>query len=647
MSQALRQDIVDSKGRTVALGREIGRGGEGSVFEIKSDDRCVAKIYHQPLNSDKADKIRLMASLRNDKISALSAWPLELLLRRSGEPIGLLMPKIVGRKDIHHLYSPKSRRADFQRADWRFLVRAAANTARAFAAVHEAGCVIGDVNHGGVLVAQDATVKLIDCDSFQVISNGRKFLCEVGVETFTSPELQDRPFKGIVRTSNHDNFGLAVMVFLLLFMGRHPFSGRYLGAGDMPIPKAIEQFRFAYGVRRTDLNMERPPGTPPLSIAGDDVSILFELAFSKQMVAGGRPDAKEWIAALESLEQRLKQCGKSPSHWHHKDLAVCPWCQMEAATGVPLFPVVVHGSAGTLFDLDLLWKQLEAIPHPGTAPEFGAITTDASREAKDTTSAFARNFRALSVSGALIGFAIFGNVGSSGILLWIAGILAFFVVRHLFDNSAAVGKFRSELAEAEKKWQLAREEWVRRAGSGEFDTRKAKMVALRAEWNDIPNLRQRKLMQLKQDQRNHQLERYLDSFEIDAAKIEGVGAGRKRTLESYGIETAADVKKHRIASVPGFGPKLQAALIAWRASIERRFLFDPNKGVDPRDTAKIELEVSTQRRNIEDKLRSTLLELRQVDDQIRVARKYLRPQMEVLQLAHAQAVANLKAALGG
>ena len=31
-------------------------------------------------------------------------------------------------------------------------------------------------------------------------------------------------------------------------MGRHPFSGQYLGSGiDMPIEKAIEQYRFAYG----------------------------------------------------------------------------------------------------------------------------------------------------------------------------------------------------------------------------------------------------------------------------------------------------------------------------------------------------------------------------------------------------------------
>lgn len=645
MSPAPRQDIVDSRGRPVPLGREIGKGGEGAVFEVKSDDRCVAKIYHQPLNDDKADKIRLMANLRNDRISGLAAWPIELLLRRSGEPIGVLMPKIVGRKDIHHLYSPKSRRADFQRADWRFLVRAAANTARAFAAVHEAGCVIGDVNHGGILVAQDATVKLIDCDSFQVITKGRKFLCEVGVETFTPPELQNRPFKGVVRTSNHDNFGLGVMIFLLLFMGRHPFSGRYLGAGDMPIPKAIEQFRFAYGVKRKDVHMERPPGTPPLAIVGDDVSMLFELAFSDQMVAGGRPDAKEWVAALEGLERGLKQCGSSPSHWHYKSLPLCPWCQMEGATGVPLFPSIVQGFAGTAFDIDLLWRQLEAIPYPGTAPQFAAVSAKPSAEATAVATSFTRNLRAVAVAGAFIGFAIFGNVGGSALLLWIAGILSFFVIRHLGENSALQAKFRSELAEAERKWRAASEDWGRRAGSAEFDSRKARMISLRAEWSEIPNVRQRKLTQLKQNQRDHQLDRYLDGFEIDRAKIDGIGPGRVRMLESYGIETAADIKKHRIASVPGFGPKLQSSLLSWRSSIERKFIFDPNKGIDPRDTAKIEQEIFALRRSIEDKIRSTLADLQQVDGQIRLARKALRPQMETLQLAHAQAVANLNAVL--
>jgi hypothetical protein len=37
--------------------------------------------------------------------------------------------------------------------------------------VEDANCVVGDVNHGSILVAQDATVALIDCDSFEVNGN--------------------------------------------------------------------------------------------------------------------------------------------------------------------------------------------------------------------------------------------------------------------------------------------------------------------------------------------------------------------------------------------------------------------------------------------------------------------------------------------
>jgi DNA-binding helix-hairpin-helix protein with protein kinase domain len=29
-------------------------------------------------------------------------------------------------------------------------------------------------------------------------------------------------------------------------MGRHPFAGRYLGLGEMPIERAIAECRFAY-----------------------------------------------------------------------------------------------------------------------------------------------------------------------------------------------------------------------------------------------------------------------------------------------------------------------------------------------------------------------------------------------------------------
>jgi DNA-binding helix-hairpin-helix protein with protein kinase domain len=241
-----RPEVVDSQGRPIPLGAVLGKGGEGTVYEVRQSPVTAAKVYHKPLSADRSEKIRAMVRMRTEPLAKLTSWPVDLLaIRGTGEPIGLLMPIIANRKNVHHLYGPKSRLQDFPRADWRFLVRAAANTAKAFAIVHDANCVIGDVNHGSIMVAQDATVALIDCDSFQVNTPGRRFLCEVGIETFTPPELQGLPFKGAVRTPNSDNFGLAVMIFHLLFMGRHPFAGRPRGAGDVPIAQAIKEFSIS------------------------------------------------------------------------------------------------------------------------------------------------------------------------------------------------------------------------------------------------------------------------------------------------------------------------------------------------------------------------------------------------------------------
>jgi len=70
------------------------------------------------------------------------------------------MPRITGCKDIHKLYSPKSRKSEFPAADFRFLLHVAANIARSFATVHQAHCVIGDVNHGSITVAANAWARI-------------------------------------------------------------------------------------------------------------------------------------------------------------------------------------------------------------------------------------------------------------------------------------------------------------------------------------------------------------------------------------------------------------------------------------------------------------------------------------------------------
>ena len=644
-------DIVDTSGRDIRLTTLLGRGGEGAVYGISASNEHVAKIYHRPLSADRATKIRLMASVTNATVRGLSAWPIDLVLSKSNRtPVGLLMPKIENAKDVHKLYSPKSRITEFQRADWRFLILAATNIARSFGAIHSTGCIIGDVNEGSVLVASDAKVKLIDCDSYQVIANGRRFACEVGVDTFTPPELQGKNLRDIVRTTNHDNFGLAVMVFMLLFMGRHPFAGRYLGRGDMPIPKAISELRFAYSAMRADVQMDKPPGTPPLSIVGDKVAFLFERAFAKQMVQGGRPGPSEWIEGLTSLEKDLKRCSANLSHLHHKDIS-CPWCPMEAATGVELFPFVPSNTFATPVDLTGLWQQIEALRNPGPPPNIEAVPStmpEPSEEARAVGGSFRRaNVFAFSVSLAMGAIGIFGGLSApTPFLLLCAALITFFGARRWLDKSSDIYKFRDTKARAEQNWNNAKRLWLERTGTEAFEEKKQQVLGLKAAINYLPTLRATKLDQLRKSVRAAQLARFLDGFEIEKASLDGIGESRKRTLQSYSIETAADLLTDAVEFVPGFGPKLCGTLYAWRRSLESKFVFNPATGVDRRDIDKVELEIVKERKRLEQAVRTGHAELSQLHARILQTRSQLMSPVLAARSEFLQASANYKAAGG-
>lgn len=638
-------EVIDLSGREIHLEALIGQGGEGAVYGIRSSEDLVAKVYHRPLTAERAAKIQFMSSLSNSTLNQVSAWPTGLLLAKSGRaPVGLLLPRVKNAKDIHKLYSPKSRLSEFTRADWRFLVRACTNTARAFGAVHATGSIIGDINEGSVLVAPDATVKLIDCDSFQITDQGRRYLCEVGVETFTPPELQGKNLRQTVRTVNHDSFGLAVMLFLLLFMGRHPFAGRFLGRGDMPIPKAISELRFAYSAMRADVQMDRPPNTPALSIVGDEVAFLFERAFAKQMISGGRPEPQEWVQALVGLEKNLTQCRTNPAHWHHKAVA-CPWCPMEAATRAELFPFVsLGGDIGTL-DLTTLWRQIEGLQSPGPAPNIQGTRPSPSGEAVSVANSFRRaNILAFVMALAIGGIGVFGGLSAPAPLLFlIAALITFFGARRWLDRSSDVYKFRDAEATARNTWLRAQQEWSERAGSASFDSKKQEVLRLKALVDHLPTLRKTKLDQLRTSVRQAQLSRYLDQFEIDNASIEGIGNGRKRTLQSYGIETAADLMSTAVENVPGFGPKLCGALYAWRQSVEAGFKFNPATGVDKRDIDKIEHEITVERRKLEQSVRTGYEELKQLHGRVVNARAQLLGPVETAYAEYLQADENYKA----
>jgi len=617
--------LLDSAGRPLQLGPQLGSGGEGSVFELRDRSDLVVKLYHKSLEPEKASKIASMAKSANERLLRLTAWPTEPIRIGSGNGagtiVGFTMPKITGHKQAFSLYSPKLRAHEFPRASWQFLIRSAANAARAFAVIHDSGHVIGDVNHGNLFVGDRATVRLIDCDSYQITINGSRWFCEVGTPTHQPPELQNvRTYKGIVRTSNHDNFGLAVIIFQMLFMARHPFSGRFLGTSEMPMERAISEYRFVYGSNAAAMQMQPPPASLALNGVTKDVALLFERAFSRQgSQPNGRPSAREWVVALQDLEAHLKKCSVNPAHQFVDSLPKCPWCDIEAATGVLLFTVALAGSAHTGFTIADFWGRVTSIPNPGPPSALPRIEG-----------------RTVSLSSAALELqqASWGARFASGLFALVQGTSRIHTLKKDIEKKAV---------DARTRWQNLQNNWTTYTNSKDFSDQLAQLQNLRSQYEALPQNRLQALQQLETNKYRLQLHAHLDACRIARGRIRGIGDARKATLQSYGIETAADITDQQVLAVPGFGPVALMNLKNWRNQQEKRFRFDPNKGVDPAAKNAVERHILTEKIELERRLNEGLSKLTVTSHHILTRRRTLLAQAEQAAVDLAQAEADLRA----
>lgn len=644
-------DLVDHAGRPVRTGKLLGKGGQGSVYDVAGHPDVVAKIFHQPASSEQAQKLTLMTGLANPQVLKIASWPTATLHARGphGPVLGFVMPRIAGYEEIHHLHGPKSRLAAFPQADWRFLIHVASNASRAMANLHQIGVVMGDVNDRNVLVSQRGLVQLIDCDSFQVSTGGRVFLCPVGVGTHTPPELQGKALDQTLRSPNHDAFGLAVLIFQLLFMGRHPYSGRFLGRGEQPsIEKAIAEGRFAYGSDANQRQMSPPPHTLPLEALTPDVVALFRRAFTTHVA---RPTAGEWTENLTRLQAAIITCRSTPAHQFLNTLATCPWCEIERHIGVVLFTAVVTAS-GTLrsgFDVDRVWSRIAAVSPPPPLPSLAAampgVQPPAPRAAALGSARKRRRIISISVTVAVV-FVCLLNAGSNAFLLVVAimTVAAAITFDHWMNR-----EWQESFDAAESKLRLAqqREEAVWKhwnsLGLQQFEHVRGELETGARSYRDLPQRRVREVQALERDSRARQLHRYLDAQRIDRARIRDIGPTRSATLQSFGIETAAEVTAAALANVPGFGPKLTQTMLDWRRSLERRFVYNARVPIDPADIADLDRRLQQTRAELERALAAGAENLQYTVRRTVAARAALEPDIVAAVRAKRQAEADVYA----
>jgi DNA-binding helix-hairpin-helix protein with protein kinase domain len=627
------KSLSTSAGATIQIGRELGAGGEGSVYEVSSVADQVAKLYHAKPDPAKQAKLAFMAAHSDAQLLSYVAWPLQTLHTANGGPIvGFLMPKVVGREPIHMVYSPAHRRQTRPTAAWDFLIFTARNLAASFETLHARGHVLGDVNQGNVMVGNDSKVMLIDSDSFQVKANGVMHLCEVGVSHFTPPELQGLPsFDGVTRTANHDNFGLALLIFHLLFGGRHPYAGVPLrdGIGEA-LESDIKAYRYAYSRDAQLRGLKPPPRSIPVSIVPDQMEAMFAFAFTERGASGARPTAKHWVDALDKLRSNLKVCAASKLHKYPTGLSKCPWCALEQEGVVYFIDLgATYTQTSSGFVLTQAWALIEAVPAPPSMriPAFDSFNVVADPLPPNIPPA--RVIWGCTIVAWLIAFALVVSIPAYWFVWLIGGGIA-------YAAAAATG-------EAERKAERARRTGVltsakashealvlkaqNEAGPRAFSAIKRELVRLRDEYQTIPHLESQELQRLHTTAQERQKQKFLDSNFIEPALIPGVGPNRKAALRSFGIETAADVDSSRIRQVRGFGESLTRAMLDWRRSCESRFRFDPSKAVSIADKNVVRIKYGSRKLAIESALRSGAQALRKSHQDAVAMAEALQPQL--------------------
>ena len=329
---------------------EIGAGGEARVLGLPGDPSLVAKLYRQP-TIDHARKLARMMEAPPALAGAALAWPLDLLTDLNGGRFaGFLMPRAEGPR-IFELYNPVSRRRSAPLFDWGLLHRAGASLAAAFDALHGHGYVVGDVNESNILVSPaDASVTLVDADSFQVRDavGAAVYRSAVGKAEFTPPELQGSRFGDVDRAPEHDRFGLAVLLFLLLMEGTHPFAQRFENdAESLPVEERIRRGLYPHARAFDDC---RPPRlAPPIQTLHPGLQALFLRCFARgHGDPAARPSAAEWRGALAAAEAELRACDANPRHRYSAHVPFCPWChRRRLLRGRDPFPASVELARAT------------------------------------------------------------------------------------------------------------------------------------------------------------------------------------------------------------------------------------------------------------------------------------------------------------
>ena len=283
------------------LGPLLGSGGEGSVYALQADSEQAVKLYGEGV--DLRQKEAKLRSLLRRKELVGEARSLRLALPRSmirdsrERVVGFTMPRAEAISLRRALFSRRRVERYFPDMDRLTLCDLGMQLLQSVRHLHMEGILLGDINPSNILVERHDPryCWIVDLDSVQVDG----LPSPVGSAPFTPPRLQKRCFAAVLREPEDEYFSLAILLFMLLMMGKHPYAHI---DGDDPA-RNIARGLFPYTPDGKSDGV--PPGV--WGTIWSNLSPALREAFTDVFTKGAIVTPAEWIERLETYHAQLKR----------------------------------------------------------------------------------------------------------------------------------------------------------------------------------------------------------------------------------------------------------------------------------------------------------------------------------------------------
>lgn len=319
------QQVTSIRGVRYALGRELGRGGQGAVFAV-ADERLAVKLLEEqsPQRRERLrDQLAMVARLPLDGLAV--ARPVDQLRPPHA---GYVMELFTGMVPLGSLLRPPRGAGGVTQwyADGGSLgrrLRLLAHVAEAVSALHGRGLVYTDLSPNNVFVSKstdDHEVRLIDVDNLHAATTtGRS----VYTPRYGAPEVVRQT--GLPSTLA-DAYAFAVLAFETLALV-HPLLGDAVRDGEPELEEKALRGEVPWIDAPTDDSNRSSDGIPRELVVSRVLRQDFQRAFGPGLSSPAeRPGLTTWAEHLHSAADRAVVCPSCSGSYYVTHRA-CPWCE--------------------------------------------------------------------------------------------------------------------------------------------------------------------------------------------------------------------------------------------------------------------------------------------------------------------------------